>query len=159
VTGGDSGIGRAVAAAFAREGADVAICYLTHHDDAKETVHLVTKEGRKCIAIAGDASDEAFAEEAVAATLQAFGKIDILARARLSLCALRHTLFFCVGWCHNCVAAGWCGATGEPRRHPDAAGVHHGDQRQAAARDVRGQCLLHVCVPSLPAAHSRGSLF
>ena len=60
ITGGDSGIGRAVAVAFAREGRDllsVAICYLSHHEDAKETVKMVRAEGRDAIAIAGDASN------------------------------------------------------------------------------------------------------
>ena len=67
-----------MAASFAREGADVAICYLTHHEDAKETCGLVAAEGRRAIAIAGDASDEAFAADAVDAVLSAFGKLDIL---------------------------------------------------------------------------------
>jgi NAD(P)-dependent dehydrogenase (short-subunit alcohol dehydrogenase family) len=62
ITGGDSGIGRAVAVAFAREGCDVAICYLKHHQDAKETVQMVRDEGRDAIAIAGDASQRAFAK-------------------------------------------------------------------------------------------------
>ncbi len=78
VTGGDSGIGRAVAAAFAREGAHVAICYYSHHEDARETVGLVEKEGRSAIAIVGDASEEAFAAHAVRQTLERFGKLDIL---------------------------------------------------------------------------------
>ena len=65
ITGGDSGIGRAVAAAFAREGCDVAICYRAHHEDAKETVQMVRDEGRDAVAIAGDASQQAFADEAV----------------------------------------------------------------------------------------------
>ena len=59
ITGGDSGIGRAVALAFAREGADVLISYLDEHSDAEETVRIVEKEGRRCIAVAGDISDEA----------------------------------------------------------------------------------------------------
>src|SRR5215212_8774658 len=54
ITGGDSGIGRAVAVAFAKEGADVAIMYLNEHEDARETCSLVEREGRKCITIAGD---------------------------------------------------------------------------------------------------------
>ena len=78
ITGGDSGIGRAVAAAFAREGCDVAICYRAHHEDAKETVQMVRDEGRGAIAIAGDASLQAFADEAVDITLRTFGRLDIL---------------------------------------------------------------------------------
>ena len=78
VSGGDSGIGRAVAVAFAREGCDVAICYRAHHEDAKETVEMVRGEGRNAIAIAGDASQQRFADEAVDLTLRAFGKLDIL---------------------------------------------------------------------------------
>ncbi|WP_293798809.1 SDR family NAD(P)-dependent oxidoreductase [uncultured Bosea sp.] len=78
VTGGDSGIGRAVAALFAREGADVAIVYLSEHDDAKATVSIVEKEGRRAISIAGDVGDKAFCTEAVARTIEQFGKIDIL---------------------------------------------------------------------------------
>ena len=57
ITGGDSGIGRAVALAFAREGADVLISYLDEHSDAQETVRIVEKEGRRCIAVAGDIGD------------------------------------------------------------------------------------------------------
>src|SRR3954447_27066529 len=59
ITGGDSGIGRAVALAFAREGADVLIAYLDEDVDAKETARVVEKEGRKCIPVAGDIRDEA----------------------------------------------------------------------------------------------------
>src|SRR5207253_2452105 len=58
ITGGDSGIGRSVAIAFAKEGADVAIVYLNEHDDAAETKKLVEAEGRKCITIAGDVGEE-----------------------------------------------------------------------------------------------------
>src|SRR5438093_1338253 len=58
ITGGDSGIGRAVAVFFAREGADVAVVYLNEHDDAKETRQLVEKEGRRCLLIAGDVGEE-----------------------------------------------------------------------------------------------------
>jgi FlaA1/EpsC-like NDP-sugar epimerase len=65
ITGGDSGIGRAVAVAFAREGCDVAICYLSHHEDAKETVDMVHEEGRDAIAIVGDASKQARAPRAM----------------------------------------------------------------------------------------------
>ncbi|MCC6917959.1 MAG: SDR family oxidoreductase [Alphaproteobacteria bacterium] len=78
VTGGDSGIGRSVAVFFAREGADVAIVYLSEDRDAEETMRAVEKEGRKAILIAGDVSDPAFCKSAVAQTVKAFGKLDIL---------------------------------------------------------------------------------
>ena len=78
ITGADSGIGRAVAALFAREGADIAILYLCEHDDAKKTQAIVEKEGRKAIAIAGDIGDKSFCERAVAQTVQQLGRLDIL---------------------------------------------------------------------------------
>jgi NAD(P)-dependent dehydrogenase (short-subunit alcohol dehydrogenase family) len=78
ITGGDSGIGRAVAVLFAREGADVAIVYLNSHDDAKETKSYVEKEGRQCVLIAGDVKSSAFCKEAVEKTVQEFDRIDIL---------------------------------------------------------------------------------
>lgn len=78
ITGGDSGIGRAVAVHFAREGAHVAIVYLEEHRDAEETKRLVEAEGRRCLALAGDVSDEAFCYEAVNRTVQEFGGLDIL---------------------------------------------------------------------------------
>ena len=78
ISGGDSGIGRAVAIAFAREGADVAILYLNEHKDAKETVRLVEKENRRCIAIAGDIGREKFCKGVVAQTIKKFGRLDIL---------------------------------------------------------------------------------
>ena len=78
VTGGDSGIGRAVAALFAREGADIAIIYLCEHDDAEFTRKIVEKEGRKAIAIAGDIGDKSFCDRAVRQTLEQFGRLDIL---------------------------------------------------------------------------------
>jgi NAD(P)-dependent dehydrogenase (short-subunit alcohol dehydrogenase family) len=78
VTGGDSGIGRAVAIGFAKEGADVAIVYLDEHEDAKSTKQLVEAEGRRCILIAGDVGDEAFCQDAVARTVEAFGRLDLL---------------------------------------------------------------------------------
>src|SRR5919199_1390561 len=65
ITGADSGIGRAVAALFAREGADVAILYLSEHDDAKKTQEIVEREGRRAIAIAGDIGDKGFCDRAV----------------------------------------------------------------------------------------------
>jgi len=78
ITGGDSGIGRAVAIAFAKEGADVAIMYLNEHDDAKETKQLVEKQGRRAVVIAGDIGDESFCQQAVQQTVDEFGKLDIL---------------------------------------------------------------------------------
>jgi hypothetical protein len=78
ITGGDSGIGRAVAIAFAKEGADVAIVYLDEHQDAEETKRLVAEKGRRCIAIAGDVGDEAFCRQAVEQTVRELSKLDIL---------------------------------------------------------------------------------
>jgi NAD(P)-dependent dehydrogenase (short-subunit alcohol dehydrogenase family) len=78
ITGADSGIGRAVAALFAREGADVAILYLCEHDDAQFTRSIVEKEGRKAITIAGDIGDKAFCDEAVKQTVDELGRLDIL---------------------------------------------------------------------------------
>ncbi len=78
ITGADSGIGRAVAALFAREGADVAILYLCEHDDAAETKRIVEAEGRKAIVIAGDLGDKDFCDRAVAETFETLGGIDIL---------------------------------------------------------------------------------
>nr|WP_047577874.1 glucose 1-dehydrogenase [Methylobacterium sp. ZNC0032] len=78
ITGADSGIGRAVAALYAREGADVAIVYLSEDDDAKETVRIVEQEGRRAIAIAGDIGEKAFCFNAVSRAIEKFGKIDIL---------------------------------------------------------------------------------
>ena len=78
ITGGDSGIGRAVAVLFAREGADVAICHLAEGQDAKETIAAVEKEGRRCIAFAGDVKDKAFCRETVRCTVKDLGRLDIL---------------------------------------------------------------------------------
>jgi NAD(P)-dependent dehydrogenase (short-subunit alcohol dehydrogenase family) len=78
ITGGDSGIGRAVAVLFAREGADVAIVYLSSHEDAEETKRCIEKEGRKCVLIPGDVKDSAFCKQAVEKTVAAFRKLDIL---------------------------------------------------------------------------------
>ena len=78
ITGADSGIGRAVAALFAREGADIAILYLCEHDDAAETKRIVEAEGRKAIAIPGDLGDKAFCDRAVAETVEKLGGLDIL---------------------------------------------------------------------------------
>ena len=78
ITGADSGIGRAVAALFAREGANIAILYLCEHDDAAKTKEIVEKEGRKAITIAGDIGDKQFCEKAVQQTVEQFGRLDIL---------------------------------------------------------------------------------
>jgi NAD(P)-dependent dehydrogenase (short-subunit alcohol dehydrogenase family) len=78
VTGGDSGIGRAVAVLFAREGADVAIVYLSEHEDAEETRKAVQDEGRRSLLIPGDVKDPGFCERAVAATVEAFGGLHVL---------------------------------------------------------------------------------
>lgn len=78
ITGGDSGIGRSVAMLFAREGADIAIVYLTEHKDAEVTKKAVEKEGRCCILIEGDVADQTFCKDAIAKTLTEFGKLDIL---------------------------------------------------------------------------------
>jgi NAD(P)-dependent dehydrogenase (short-subunit alcohol dehydrogenase family) len=78
ITGGDSGIGRAVAVLFAREGADVAIVYLSEHEDAQATCRHVEEEGGRSLAIPGDVRDAAFCERAVAETIARFGKLDVL---------------------------------------------------------------------------------
>ncbi len=78
ITGGDSGIGRAVAIAFAKEGADVAISYLNEHDDAKETKQLVEAQNRHAVTIAGDIGKESFCQQLVEQTVEEFGKLDIL---------------------------------------------------------------------------------
>ncbi len=78
VTGGDSGIGRAVAICYAKEGADVAIVYLDEHEDAQETVRRVEHYGRRCVAIAGDVGDEGFCRKAVDRVVQELGQLDIL---------------------------------------------------------------------------------
>jgi NAD(P)-dependent dehydrogenase (short-subunit alcohol dehydrogenase family) len=78
ITGADSGIGRAVAALYAREGADVAILYLCEHDDAEKTRQIVEAEGRRAIVIAGDVGDKSFCERAVSQTVKELGRLDIL---------------------------------------------------------------------------------
>lgn len=78
ITGGDSGIGRAVAVLFAREGADVAIAYLNEEEDARETRRCVEAEGQSCVLIAGDVKNPAFARKAVEKTLKELGQLDIL---------------------------------------------------------------------------------
>jgi len=78
ITGADSGIGRAVAVAFAKEGADVAFGYLSEHDDANETLRLVEKEGRKCVAYPGDLSDEDHCRALVSLAVTDLGGVDVL---------------------------------------------------------------------------------
>jgi NAD(P)-dependent dehydrogenase (short-subunit alcohol dehydrogenase family) len=78
ITGGDSGIGRAVAVYFAKEGADVAIVYLDEHGDARETKRQVEQEGVSCLAISGDVGDEGFCKQAVEQTVEEFGRLDTL---------------------------------------------------------------------------------
>jgi NAD(P)-dependent dehydrogenase (short-subunit alcohol dehydrogenase family) len=78
ITGGDSGIGRAVALAFAREGADVAIAYLDEHDDAKETQRLVTEAGRRAVLVPGDLADPEVCRSVVQKAARELGKLDIL---------------------------------------------------------------------------------
>ncbi len=78
ITGGDSGIGRAVAVFFAREGADIAIFHLDEEKDAEDTRKMVEAEGRKCLVIKGDVRDRKFCFDAVEQTVKKFGKLDIL---------------------------------------------------------------------------------
>ena len=78
ITGGDSGIGRAVAIAAAKEGADVAIAYLEEHDDARETRRLVNEKGGECLLLAGDLGEEASCERVVQQTVDRFGRLDVL---------------------------------------------------------------------------------
>jgi NAD(P)-dependent dehydrogenase (short-subunit alcohol dehydrogenase family) len=78
ITGGDSGIGRAVAVLFAKEGADVSIVYLNEHSDAEETKRLVEAYGRRCLLIPGDIGYESFCREAVERTVKQLGRLDIL---------------------------------------------------------------------------------
>ncbi len=78
ITGGDSGIGRAVAIMYAQEGANVAIVYRSSHDDANDTRRMVEQEGRKCILLAGDVGDPAFCDQVVQRTVQELGRLDVL---------------------------------------------------------------------------------
>ena len=78
ITGGDSGIGRATAVLFAREGADLAIMYLNESEDAQETKRLIEREGRSCLTIAGDIGDPDFCRSAVDQVIKRFGKLDVL---------------------------------------------------------------------------------
>ena len=78
VTGGDSGIGRAIAVHFAKEGADIVVVYHTADTDASDTQHLVEKEGKRCLLIKGDVGYEKFCVDAVKKTIQEFGQLDVL---------------------------------------------------------------------------------
>ena len=78
ITGGDSGIGRAVAIAFAREGADVLISYLNEHDDAKDTAKYVEEAGRRCVLVPGDLTDRMHAHSIIPKAVEAFGRVDVL---------------------------------------------------------------------------------
>jgi len=78
ITGGDSGIGRAVALLFAKEGADIAVLYLNEHKDAQETKRLVEQEGRRCMLFAGDVGDERFCRESIERIVRDFGRVDVL---------------------------------------------------------------------------------
>jgi NAD(P)-dependent dehydrogenase (short-subunit alcohol dehydrogenase family) len=78
ITGGDSGIGRAVAIAFAREGADVLISYLNEHADAKDTAKYVEEAGRRCVLVPGDLADRAHAKTIIPKAVEEFGKVDVL---------------------------------------------------------------------------------
>ncbi len=78
ISGGDSGIGRAAAVHFAREGADVAIMYLNEHEDAENARRMVETEGRRCLLIAGDIRDSRHCNDAVEQTVKAFGRLDVL---------------------------------------------------------------------------------
>ena len=78
ITGGDSGIGRAVAIAFVKEGADVCIAYHKDHQDAKETAKRIKELGASCLLISGDISDESHCRKIVRTVIDAWGKIDIV---------------------------------------------------------------------------------
>src|SRR3954452_19261433 len=78
ITGGDSGIGRAVAIAYAREGADVLISYLSEHDDAQDTAEWVRKAGRRVVTVAGDVSDPSHCRELVRQCVDELGGLDVL---------------------------------------------------------------------------------
>jgi len=78
ITGGDSGIGRAVAIAFAREGADVLVHYLNEHDDAKDTAKYVEEAGRRCVLVSGDLADRAHVKTIIPKAVEAFGRVDVL---------------------------------------------------------------------------------
>ncbi len=78
ITGGDSGIGRAVSLAFAKEGADIVIVYFNEHRDARETKKFIEEQGRKCLLISGDLREEAFCKKIIIDTISTFGRLDVL---------------------------------------------------------------------------------
>src|SRR4051812_41209778 len=78
ITGGDSGIGKAVAIAFAREGADVLVSYLSEDEDAEDTRRLVEAAGRRCVLVRGDLSDRVHCREVIDRAVREFGRIDVL---------------------------------------------------------------------------------
>lgn len=78
ITGGDSGIGRAVALLYAREGADIAIIHLNDYEDAAQTKRQIEQLGRRCLTIAGDIGSELFCQQSIQAVIETFGKLDIL---------------------------------------------------------------------------------
>jgi NAD(P)-dependent dehydrogenase (short-subunit alcohol dehydrogenase family) len=78
ITGGDSGIGRAVGIFFAKEGADIVVVYLNEHEDARETKKLIEEQGRRCLLIAGDVGKETFCKKVIQKTIKEFGKINVL---------------------------------------------------------------------------------
>jgi NAD(P)-dependent dehydrogenase (short-subunit alcohol dehydrogenase family) len=86
ITGGDSGIGRAVAYTFAQEGADIVIAYLNEHSDAEETKRRIESLGRRCLLFSGDLGDENICQQVINQTIQTFGKLDIL----VNNCAEQH---------------------------------------------------------------------
>ena len=78
ITGGDSGIGRAVAIAYAKEGADIVIAYFDEHEDAEKTRQLIEACGRQCVALAGDVGDEGFCRAVIEAAIDRYGRLDVL---------------------------------------------------------------------------------
>jgi NAD(P)-dependent dehydrogenase (short-subunit alcohol dehydrogenase family) len=78
ITGGDSGIGRATAVAFAKEGANLVIAYLEEHQDAQETQRLIEAEGRECVLVAGDVGDAGFCRKVIDTAVASFGRLDVL---------------------------------------------------------------------------------
>lgn len=78
ITGGDSGIGRAVAIAYAREGADVLVSYLDEHEDAEETKRWVEEAGRRCVLVPGDVADPAHCRSIIGTAAEEFGRVDVL---------------------------------------------------------------------------------
>lgn len=96
ITGADSGIGRAVAIAFAREGADVAIAYLEEHEDARETARWVEQAGRQCLLLPGDLAQKDVCLDLVDKTVEHFGRIDVLVNRQTdALGVCEYSLFFC----------------------------------------------------------------